>query len=157
MAPITIRNNTLDPAKPGNVILAQNVSKTCYIIVQLQDRHDVATAKRLEDKGVKRLKLMCENNWLYVYRGPDLRSLTSIAGVKHALVYLPFFKLHANLKDPLSSGRPTVIHLIRGKLTKIGTIKDVRTVTIVLHEDVAKPDDVVAELKKTPSTKVLVA
>lgn len=104
MAPITIRGNTLDPAKLSNIELPQNASKIGYILVQLKSSLNEATMQLLEKARVKLVKRMCENNWLCTYLGTDLRAVTSIAGVQCALVYLPFFRLHPNFKSPAPSG-----------------------------------------------------
>jgi hypothetical protein len=99
MAPITIRGNELDPAKPGNIQLPTDASKTNFVLVQLKDEMTPEAVTALSDKHAAIVKRMQGNTWLVNYPRSDLKALESIEGVEHALVYVDDFVIHNDLKE----------------------------------------------------------
>jgi len=104
MAPIKIRDNELDPAKPGTIKLPDG-TKTKYILIQLKSDLTADTLKILQGQNAKPVKKMTDTNWLCVQQPSDLKRFVGLAPIQAALVYLPFFKLQASLKTPLTTSK----------------------------------------------------
>ena len=106
MAPIVIRENTLDPANPGDVQLPGDASKTNYVLVQLKEEMTPEMVTTLHGKSATIVKRMEGNTWLLNYPPSDLAELASIDGVEYALVYVDHFVVHADLKREQPAGEP---------------------------------------------------
>lgn len=105
MPPIDIRGNSLDPANPGDVELPSDASNTQYVLVQLSQEMDNAILTALESHGAEIVKRMVDDTWLLHYPPSDLRVLETIPAVDHALVYVNYFVVHADLKATSSDGK----------------------------------------------------
>ena len=104
MASITIRGNVLDPAKPGNIALLPDVSKTKYVLVQLKNEMSQSSFKILKDNGLEPFKRMDGNTWLCHHTTSDFTKVRGLSIVQYVLAYLAYFKVHLSLKTPTTTG-----------------------------------------------------
>lgn len=123
MAPITIRNNTIDPefVEPG--YLPSHAADTNFILLQFTHPLKIEELTILEHYGVKVQQKQDKNNtYLCRYEPSDLEVLEKLPFVRHALVYHPDFVVDPLLKDVDVDNPPAYLNVERlGKGKEKGT------------------------------------
>ncbi|KAJ3528288.1 hypothetical protein NM208_g10268 [Fusarium decemcellulare] len=113
MAPITIRGNTLDPAKPpAGLNLIQKTANKNYILIQLKEELSQDGIDSLRTRDVTVIKKVDKYTWMCHSPAPNFDKFKSLPFIQSVLEYLPFFKIRDSLKQQIAkSGANDLFHV----------------------------------------------
>jgi hypothetical protein len=144
MATITINGVSLDPLAQAPALAAQGLvaddaSKSDYILIQTKQPLDAAQKAQLDGLGAKVLEYVPQSTYVAYYKPSDLSAIRALPFVAWANVYMQGFKVAPSLRPaPVPAGA----NLLALAATPAHSIaQNPRTVDVVLHDNVA-PDSV---------------
>lgn len=139
MSRIVINGISLDPTAPNAAVAALSVSdasKSNYILVQTKEPLSDADKQALKAVGVEIQEYVSPNTYLCVFKPTDLGPVRSLSFVSWAGIYHHDFKISPALRPTPSVS----LHSIGGIEAAAPTRRTLRTVDVVLHDDVNPAD-----------------
>lgn len=144
MTKITINSISIDPNAQRstlgfNSLMSDDSASSNYILVQTSAPLNREQKSQLTNLSVEILEYVPENAYICRYTPSDLSAITNLPFVEWANIYLEGFKITPQLRS--QSSNPDKVNLLELRPMGTSMSRQTKTVTVVLHHNVAIDDD----------------